>query len=447
MQLFRITVKNQANCKGRHSLSTIQDRTFIQQLSWPLLIKAAKTTKNLSPIKLFLGIILFFFSSCATPKLLKQHLETDDINALLDDYHKMKPRNQKIITDHLFNNHNYYSNTYGELLEFREKTIFDPLLPRYDSIITERENHILKVLDRYQDINDVATYFKSHTDEQDFLTPIIAGALLKNFKEYEYSDMRNVYRAFNGTSICDSIFPFYSIKRDSLLPLAMETVKNYCAAEEKLINAYKKEGRRSVIEIASNAYDKLIDPLLDYDIPDNTSKVKDDFQEMTSSYNPVGEIESKISEQTVNLIADINECRTDLIYELLGTSSVNGYKIGQIPVSVTKYPVKCPIDLYNSIASIENRGSSLGSNLLSIASIFITGFWGLAATALDIYNSAEEAKEQAREVSPYISSLAKKVYDNFKTTCYKEYDTSFNQVKKDIIYTQERLKNTIYENY
>ena len=52
-------------------------------------------------------LLSFFIASCGTPKILKEHLETDNIACLISDYHELKPKYKSKIAQHIFGQHDF----------------------------------------------------------------------------------------------------------------------------------------------------------------------------------------------------------------------------------------------------------------------------------------------------------------------------------------------------
>lgn len=391
------------------------------------------------------GIIAFFLSSCGTPKIVKEHLANDDVLGLINDYQTQKPKHRQIVSQHLFGIHDYGKDNYGTLQNFRKQAVLEPLVIYYDSLIDKRESNILETIDGFSNIDQVASYYKSHTDEQNFLHPVLTGVLMQNIEDYDYVDVRRMYRAFSQTDISDSIYPYYSKKRTESLPYAMKVVDEYCDTELKLVNAYMNDGHKQIPQVAANAFDGMIDDLLDMEVPNDMDRVKGTYQSITNSKNPVTDIKNLVRSECTLLAQDIKECRSDLINQLLETTDSHHYKMPVFTIKVNKKDVGFPINDFKAIAQIQNRTSGT-STLLSLAS-FIPGAIGWIASALDIYKSSSDAKEQGQELLPYMKQLSVNVFKNLRSTCVKQYNESFNGIKKDVKDSQKLLKQEIYENY
>lgn len=407
--------------------------------------------RGIKPILSYLWmtiVTLLILSSCGTPKIVKEHIETDNILGLIDDYASQSPKNKKIIEKHIFAHHDYSKNTYGELKNFHNKSQSENLMWKFSGIIKNREDSILSILDGFDKIKDISSYYKKHEDEQSFLTPIIAGTLLQNIQEYEYKDVRTIYREFKNTEIKDSIYPIYVEKRSHALPAAMNSVDKYCKSEIKLIDVYKAEGKKRIPQVASTAFEQMIDQLLDCDLSQNQSQLKVQYNNITSKYNPISPIKNVVKDEVQKMMKDINECRAEIIKELLDSRNTNKYKLPSIPIIVKKKSVYYPTKDFKAIASIYNKPTPQNklSTALSIAS-WLPGFIGAAASAADIYKTYKDTQKKAAEVTPYIKHMATAVFKNFAATCNQEYDESFKNVRKSILKNQEQLKQSIYEDF
>ena len=390
-------------------------------------------------------LLSFLMTSCGTPKLLKEHLKADNIACLINDYHELKPKYKSKIAQYVFNQHDFSKDSYGMLIQYRDKSNDILLIESFDSVVSKREDQILEHLDKCGDVNSVADYYKSHTDEQAFLSPVVSATLTQNIEDYDYLDVRSMYRAFMGTNICDSIFPYYQQKRELALPAAKAIVKNYCKNEMKLLEVYRKDGRNKIPEIANQTYGVVIDQLLEKDFPEGRYNLTALYERIMDENNPAPKIQTHINQLTQDLRNDMNECRENLVVQLTAYSDGEAWRVPNLSVNVKKIPVKCPIEDMMTISSIQNRQST-SSTLLSLAS-FIPGVIGLFATAADIYNSYKDSKETANELTPYIKNMAITINKNLKSTCNKEYDTAMKSLKKNIERSQNQLNKYIDEKY
>ena len=397
---------------------------------------------------LMLLIVITSITSCGAPSVIKKHIKSDDVLGLIDDYKTQKPKYQRTIIDYIFTKHNFQKDSYATLTDFRFKSLDEYLMLKFDNIVKLREDSILSILDSYDNIKNIATYYKTHDDEHTFLMPIVIGVLTQNITEYEYKDVRAIYREFKDTDIKDSIFPYYNIKREEALPQAVSTVEAYCVSEMKIFEAYRKAGRERIPQVSSKAFEKMIDEVLDFDIPKSQKQLLDIYNKTTSRNNPIVEIKEVVKDETGKMMKDMNECRGDLVKELLDVSSTKKYNLSKIPISVKKIPIKCPVNDFKAISDIQNRPEKRNKTgiILSLAS-WIPGFIGTAATVADLYKGYKDAEKKAAEISPYMKKMAKSVYTNFLQTCNREYDTSLDIVKKSVLKSQENLKHAIYEDF
>lgn len=387
-------------------------------------------------------------TSCGTPGIIKEHIAADDISGLIDDYNRQKPKIQKKIASHIFSNHNFCEDSYGSLIDFRNRCLDESLWLKFDNIIKVREDSILSVLDSFDNIISIASYYNKHSDEQDFLRPIVAGTLTQGIEEYEYKDVRAMFRAFKDTDIKDTIFPYYIAKREEALPQAISAVDAYCKSEMKIFNVYRNEGKKRIPQVSAKAFEKMIDQLLDFNIPNNQSQLMSLYNNITGKNNPIGAIKDIVKDETGKMMKDMNECRGELVKELLDYPNSKRYKLPTIPISVKKIPVKCPINDFKTISIIQNKPDkqSKATVLLSLAS-WLPGIVGTAATVADIYKTFKDEEKKAAEVSPHIKIMAKSVFANFIQTCKEEYDASFNNIKKTILKSHEQLKQAIHEDF
>lgn len=393
-------------------------------------------------------LLILLLSSCGTPKLLKEQFANDDVIGLVQNYDNQKPKYQKKIVNHIFSNHDFSKDSYGDLIAFQNSSRSADLETRFSDVIKIREDSILSVLDQFKSVRSIASYYKEHADEQSFLCPIVAGTLTQNIQEYEYPDVRTIYREFKNTNIRDSIYPYYAEKRAEALPLAMSKVDKYCQSEVKLLSIYKSEGRERIPQVASTAFEHLIDQLLDYDFPQDQKQLVGLYNKITTRHNPISGIKDVVKDETQKMVKDINGCRKDMVKDLLDPSSTNRYMLPTLPISVKKETVKFPANDFKAIANVYKKPTPHGkiNTLLSIAS-WIPGYIGTAATLADLYKTYKDTKNQANEVAPYIKRMATSVYKNFESTCCQEYDESFENIKKSVLKSQEKLKQAIYEDF
>lgn len=405
---------------------------------------------SISVFKIFmLYILTITFTSCGTPRIIKEHIAADDIPSLIDDYNGQKSKHQKRISEYIFTSHNFSTDSYGTLLYYQGKSIDDIMKSKFDTVIKHREDSILSVLDNYKQINSIASYYKLHEDEQIFLRPIVAGTLTQNIADYEYKDVRSIYREFKDTDLKDSIYPYYVVKREEAMPQAISVVEAYCKNEMKIFEIYRKEGRGRIPKVSANAFEKVIDNLLDNDIPSDQKRLTTLYKTITGKYNPITAIKDVVKDETGKMMKDMNECRNDLVKELTDYPISNKHKVPTIPISVKKVDVKCPLNEFKAIENLQNQQAnrkSKVSTLLSIAS-WIPNIIGDIASVADIYKTYKDTKKNAEEVSPLIQKMAKAVFVNFNKACQTEYDNSFKTVKQSIQNSHNKLKQAIYEDF
>ena len=110
------------------------------------------------------------FASCSGAKKVATAIAGDDVEELIVDSYKYPKQSEKI-KNYLISK-DYMSTSYGDLLLYREISIYDEQIYDYfTGIIGQKEDSIVSFLST-MGIHEIAEYYKTKDDEHNFLNEI-----------------------------------------------------------------------------------------------------------------------------------------------------------------------------------------------------------------------------------------------------------------------------------
>ncbi|MBP3467202.1 MAG: hypothetical protein J6K01_06270 [Paludibacteraceae bacterium] len=384
------------------------------------------------------------FDSVKAAYVIKRDIKYDDVSALIYDYQTQKPGFHAVIEKHLFEVHDYNKDGYNKILAYQKQSDnVEYLRLKFDSIRDAYEDSIVRILDRCTSLNDIASFYKNHTEERLFLKPLLSEFVTYNLQDNEYFEVRSFYKSLKNTDLNPVVEPIYLSMRDSAMKVFTPMVDKYCNKELELLEEYRKGGARGYINAVDNSFGKLIDVLIDEEWPKSMSQVKSIYQKHSSANNPIAAIRNSIIGNIKPYLREINQGRVAFVKDALDVNPGN-YQVKKVNVSVVKVPVKCPTSEIMSVSKIQNKEDKV-STVLSIAS-FIP-YVEYVATAADVVYSYKKAKDDAKEMSPHMKKMATKVASYLKAACDEEYNNSYRKLKNDIVKSQKVFRSVLYENF
>lgn len=202
---------------------------------------------------------VFTFASCTGTKKVATAIAGDDVEELIIDSYKY-PKQSESIKNYLTSK-DYMSASYGDLMLYREISIYDEQLYDYfTDIIGQKEDSIVSILST-MGIHEIAEYYKAKEDEQNFLNEILYETFVTSSDDLSYDELKALYAEFTSTELEEPLRDKYIARRDLIYPYAEIYGEEYedsilnllCGMEIQQVGNYYK----------SHSYDqKFLKPIL-----------------------------------------------------------------------------------------------------------------------------------------------------------------------------------------
>lgn len=179
--------------------------------------KTVRLSEILKPILLAICVLIFLgTSSCSPSKKIYRHACNRDLVALIKDDVKY-PEHRQMAQEYIAKEFDYGRYSYSSLLELRDVSAKDPKLSEFfTALIADREFSVAKKV--LSDPETAAAYYKSHSDEQAFLRPVIRVAYVDNIESLTYEEARIVAQSFANTDLAQDITKSFKSYREKLYP-------------------------------------------------------------------------------------------------------------------------------------------------------------------------------------------------------------------------------------
>lgn len=202
---------------------------------------------------------VFAFASCTGTKKVATAIAGDDVEELIIDSYKY-PKQSESIKNYLTSK-DYMSASYGDLMLYREISIYDEQLYDYFSdVIGQKEDSIVSSLSN-MGIHEIAEYYKAKEDEHNFLNEILYETFVTNSDDLSYDDVKAMYAAFTSTDLEEPLRDKYIARRDMIYPYAEIYGEEY---EDSILNLLSGMEIQQVGNYyKSHSYDqKFLKPIL-----------------------------------------------------------------------------------------------------------------------------------------------------------------------------------------
>lgn len=202
---------------------------------------------------------VFAFVSCTGTKKVATAIAGDDVEELIIDSYKY-PKQSESIKNYLTSK-DYMSASYGDLILYREISIYDEQLYDYFSnVIGQKEDSIVSSLST-MGIHEIAEYYKAKEDEHNFLNEILYETFVTNSDDLSYDDVKAMYAAFISTDLEEPLRDKYIARRDLIYPYAEIYGEEY---EDSILNLLSGMEIQQVGNYyKSHSYDqKFLKPIL-----------------------------------------------------------------------------------------------------------------------------------------------------------------------------------------
>ena len=185
--------------------------------------------------------IVFAFVSCTGTKKIAIDIEGDDVKELIIDNYKF-PKHSEDIVNYLMAK-DYASASYTELLQYQNLSIYDEQLGNhFNNILRDREDSVISAL-ATKNIREIAEYYKSRPDEQDFLNPVLFETFVTNSDYLSYEDVKALSVEFSSTDLEDSLTAKFINRRNLIYPYADIYGEKY---EDSILNLLSNMNIRQV---------------------------------------------------------------------------------------------------------------------------------------------------------------------------------------------------------
>ena len=218
--------------------------------------KKSNMKKVVSIVIIVVEIVL---TSCTGAKKVTTAIAGDDVEELIVDSYKY-PKQSENIKNYLTSK-DYMSASYGDLMLYREISIYDEQLYDYFSdVIGQKEDSIVSSLST-MGIHEIAEYYKAKEDEHNFLNEILYETFVANSDDLSYDDVKAMYTAFISTDLEEPLRDKYIARRDLIYPYAEIYGEEY---EDSILNLLSGMEIQQVGNYyKSHSYDqKFLKPIL-----------------------------------------------------------------------------------------------------------------------------------------------------------------------------------------
>lgn len=157
---------------------------------------------------LLVVVLSQFLFSCGMPKMLKNHLENDDVYGLINDYaqyRKYKPA----IKDYISQTHDFNSESYQSIEDYMKEATGDSLEYVFLEVLNKRkEDAIAAAWHAPNDIYSLLQHYNQNQEVKAFIHPIIEQRISKIAQETGYAEgVVQIYRCIKGTDFYANLLP------------------------------------------------------------------------------------------------------------------------------------------------------------------------------------------------------------------------------------------------
>ncbi len=202
---------------------------------------------------------VFASVSCSGTKKVATAIAGDDVEELIIDSYKY-PKQSENIKNYLTSK-DYMSASYGDLMLYREISIYDEQLYDYfTDIIGQKEDSIVSILST-MGIHEIAEYYKAKEDEQNFLNEILYETFVTSSDDLSYDELKALYAEFTSTELEEPLRDKYIARRELIYPYAEIYGEEY---EDSILNLLSGMEIQQVGNYyKSHSYDqKFLKPIL-----------------------------------------------------------------------------------------------------------------------------------------------------------------------------------------
>ena len=190
--------------------------------------------------------------------IVNGHYEERDVIGLIKDL-SLYPAYRDEAENALFYKIDYSQYRYDTITLF-DKAAQDDFRAAafFDSLKVDIESKALGVIAN-TNIEGVGSFYKSHSDLRNFLSPYIRDTYFTSLDTLGYKTLKSLYTSFSGTDLSDIVYPSYRSLRKRLLEEITESLDKYFKSEEELLedieysvrvatDSYVKEGTRAITQ-------------------------------------------------------------------------------------------------------------------------------------------------------------------------------------------------------
>lgn len=379
--------------------------------------------------------------------MISAHSMIGDTDGLFDDLIKF-PEYARVIDSIIINKVTLSDSSYNKLVEYAALATNDLTLTQHigKQIIGIQSMVLKNVSD--MSIEELSAFYRARSADFPFLSDVIRKTYLNDLDNLDYSSLKKLFTAFDGTDLGVIVAPIYKDTRSSLLNIINEELDMFFEQEESALNAVEYNIRCETEQYIETGVNRIIPKLeekLDRGLFKRIFKHedKDDytFLEYTAqliSQNLNSEvISSQIQRECLDFINTSRKMREEYLSQILDDfETYQNYYIAD--TIVTKHPLEMIIstDDASQIQGMKTMGSIL--SVASIALMFTPAGWvGAAVDAVDFLHGMSEPSRQEK----MLESLASNLY--IGTT--ESIDEYLTKLFGNLLLTKQATENAIKE--
>ena len=378
-----------------------------------------------------------------------EHCSARNVSVLIRDL-DLYPNNRDLIESALFKAIDYSNYSYKELEYFIDLAKDDyPAAVCFETLLIERQTAIVEHLSNLS-IEDVATYYAYHKDEQSFLHPIIRESYFSSLDTLDHKTLKTIHDSFQRTDLSRYVDDIYEASRNAII-YNISSEMDICYEEEsKILDAAEYNIRQNLEYYIQNGVATIIEELNDK--LDRGLYKRIFHREEKDKYDFAGYADKMIRENLdpayvsnfVNgYIRDFVSSSTSLREAILSkylvdTKEFQQYYINPESVLTSKMNMRISKAEANNIQNIKNTGAMLTGASLVLAFTPV-GWVGVAADVADLLHGLTEDSQIAKIMESMASSLYSNAAESVNSYLNLTFGALRESKKNSVTFIMERI--------
>lgn len=386
---------------------------------------------------------------------INSSIASGNIYKVIDSYYRYG-EHRAFLADYLANEVDYSRYSYGELETIAKYAGPDSLLSSdYSFILQQRRDAVCSHFATL-DIDAMGSYYCEHSDEAQFLRPLLESTLIATLGSHEYPYIRDVHRAFAISDLSPQIDSIYTIKRAATLPKVKKMVEEYCANERQLlanmqasamneIAAYIERGLPIVLEDGLDKINRgILDEIFTHEQTDSLT-IREFFEHKVGQVLSQKHIAEVLYGATNDFKQSVESCRVVIAEQLLAQSNSDYSFALQQNYSADNYSI-IEID-WRPIEKIEQIKSKVDWAGWGLAIVSLIPGVGIAADAADLIYSLWSENDKSKGINEQLELFATQIGKVINKSVTTNSSSLFDTLNSDLLSTQDSFKQYVYENF